>query len=56
MLRLEAGAIPKRANRLGVGVVWAGNCRMSNIRMVFKMEVEGRANRRAYNKRERMAV
>jgi hypothetical protein len=40
VLRLEAGAILKRANRSGVGVVWAGNCRMSNARVVFEMEVK----------------
>jgi hypothetical protein len=55
VLRLEVGAIPKRANRLGVGV-WAGNCRMSNARVVFEIEAEGRANRWAVNKGERVAA
>jgi hypothetical protein len=56
VLRLEVGAIPKRANRSGAGVVWAENCRMSKARVVFEMEAEGGANRRAMNERERVAA
>jgi hypothetical protein len=57
VLRVEVGAIPKRANRLpNTSVVWAGNCKMSNARVVFEIEAEGCMNWQAENERERVAA
>jgi hypothetical protein len=43
VLRVEGGAIPVKANSLCASGVCAGNCKMSNARVVSEMEAEGRA-------------
>jgi hypothetical protein len=52
---VEGGAIPVRANSLCANGMCARNCKMSNARVVFEMEAEGRANLMGENKRERVA-
>jgi hypothetical protein len=55
VVRVEVGAVPIRANSPCASVVWAGNCRMSNTRVVFEMEAEGQANQIEKTKKERVA-
>jgi hypothetical protein len=43
------------ANSSCASGVCVGNCKMSNARVVFEMEAEGRANLMGENKRERVA-
>jgi hypothetical protein len=55
VLRVEGGAILVRAKSSCASGVCARNCKMSNARVVFEIEAEGRANQMAENKRERVA-
>jgi hypothetical protein len=54
VLKVEVGAISRRANSPCASIVWARNWRMSNARM-FEMEAEGHADRATKNERERVA-
>ena len=45
LLKVEGGAISKRANRPFAGGVWVGSYRMSNAWVMFEMEGRGRTNR-----------
>jgi hypothetical protein len=56
LLRVEGGAISKRANRPVAGGVWAGSYKMSNARVVFEMEGGGWTNQMGESERERGAA
>jgi hypothetical protein len=56
VLRVEGGAISKRANRPFAGGVWAGIYKMSNAWVVFEMEGGGRTNQMRESERERVAA
>jgi hypothetical protein len=55
VLRVEGGAISRRAFRPFAGVGWAENCRMPNARSVFEMEAESRIDQIEESERERGA-
>jgi hypothetical protein len=56
VLRVEGGAISKRANRPFAGGVWIGSYRMSNARVVSEMEGGGWTNHIGKSERERVAA